>query len=81
MKKLVPVTTQNYNELYNLYEDNTELHTEIEETGAAEGVMSIFLHTLDDETAFQLDLLVGRLIRAYELQGFLFGAQYTRVHV
>lgn len=70
----------NYKELYNLYEENAELHPEITETRAADGRMSVFLHTLDSETAFQLDMLIGQLVRAYEMQGFLFGVNYARSH-
>lgn len=57
-----------------------ELHPEITETGAVDGQVSAFLRTLDNETAFQLDLLIGQLVRAYEMQGFLFGANYGRSH-
>ena len=70
----------NYKELYNLYEENEELHPEIIETGTADGQVSAFLRTLVSETAFQLDLLIGQLVRAYEMQGFLFGANYGSSH-
>ena len=69
-----------YKELYNLYEENAELHPEIPEARAADERMSVFLRTLDSETAFQLDLLIGQIVRAYEMQGFLFGENCARSH-
>lgn len=62
-----------YTELYSAHEENALPHPETAETVAAERELNEFLQSLPAETMFQLDMLAGKLARAYEKQGFLFG--------
>lgn len=69
-----------YTTLYRAHEENALLHPETVETAAAERELNEFLHSLPAETMFQLDALAGKLARAYEKQGFLFGLNAYEWH-
>lgn len=64
-----------YKEAFVFYEDS-ELHPEIQEVAELEikmqGIYKELKKTLNDETLYQLDALVGEIARAYEMQGFAF---------
>ena len=60
----------------NKYEERNDLHPDIAETQAAEADIRQFLGGLDDDLKFEVDALIGRVARAYEMQGFLFGLNY-----
>ena len=62
-----------YRTLYEKYEQNDVLHVGIQEVVEAEKEIDAFLKSLDRNQRDQLDTLLGRLSRAYEMQGFLFG--------
>lgn len=62
-----------YRTLYEKYEQNDVLHVGIQEVVEAEKEIDVFLKSLDRNQRDQLDTLLGRLSRAYEMQGFLFG--------
>ena len=62
-----------YRTLYEKYEQNDVLHVGIQEVVEAEKEIDTFLKSLDRNQRDQLDTLLGRLSRAYEMQGFLFG--------
>ena len=62
-----------YRTLYEKYEQNDVLHVGIQEVVEAEKEIDTFLKSLDRNQRDQLDTLLGRLSRAYEIQGFLFG--------
>ena len=62
-----------YRTLYEKYEQNDVLHVGIQEVVEAEKEVDTFLKSLDRSQRDQLDTLLGRLSRAYEMQGFLFG--------
>ena len=62
-----------YTTLYSAYEESTLLHPETAEVAAVERELTEFLHSFPPEAMFQLDTLAGKLARAYEKQGFLFG--------
>lgn len=62
-----------YRTLYEKYEQNDVLHVGIQEVVEAEKEIDTFLKSLDRDQRDQLDTLLGRLSRAYEMQGFLFG--------
>ena len=62
-----------YRDLYEMNEENDTLHKKITEVEIAESEMNAFLHCLDKELREGADLLIGKLARAYEMQGFLFG--------
>ena len=62
-----------YRTLYEKYEQNDVLHVGIQEVVEAEKEIDTFLKSLDRKQRDQLDTLLGRLSRAYEMQGFLFG--------
>ena len=61
-----------YRTLYEKYEQNDVLHVGIQEVVEAEKEIDTFLKSLDRNQRDQLDTLLGRLSRAYEMQGFLF---------
>lgn len=60
-----------YRTLYEKYEQNDVLHVGIQEVVEAEKEIDAFLKSLDRNQRDQLDTLLGRLSRAYEMQGFL----------
>lgn len=64
-----------YKEAFVFYEDS-ELHPEIQEVSELEikmqGIYKELKKTLNAETLYQLDALVGEIARAYEMQGFAF---------
>lgn len=62
-----------YRTLYEKYEQNDVLHVGIQEVVEVEKEIDTFLKSLDRNQRDQLDTLLGRLSRAYEMQGFLFG--------
>ena len=62
-----------YRTLYEKYEQNDVLHVGIQEVVEAEKEIDTVLKSLDRNQRDQLDTLLGRLSRAYEMQGFLFG--------
>ena len=62
-----------YRTLYEKYEQNDVLHVGIQEVVEAEKEIDTFLKSLGRNQRDQLDTLLGRLSRAYEMQGFLFG--------
>ena len=62
-----------YRTLYEKYEQNDVLHVGIQEVVEAEKEIDAFLKSLDRNQRDQLDTLLGRLSRSYEMQGFLFG--------
>lgn len=62
-----------YTELYNLHEENNDLHPDTAEAVRTEQEFSAFIKSLPEDVAFQLDIIAGKLARAYEKQGFLFG--------
>ena len=64
-----------YRTLYEKYEQNDVLHVGIQEVVEAEKEIDTFLKSLDRNQRDQLDTLLGRLSRAYEMQGFLFGGR------
>lgn len=63
-----------YRTLYEKYEQNDVLHVGIQEVVEAEKEIDTFLKSLDRDQRDQLDTLLGRLSRAYEMQGFLLAA-------
>lgn len=69
-----------YKELYTMYEEREDLHPETMDTATVETAINELLHCLDADLMFELDALLGRMARAYEMQGFLFGLNYARVH-
>lgn len=69
-----------YRELYTLYEERNDLHPSTPETTTAESELGKALRVLDADLILELDILIGRVARAYEMQGFLFGLNYGRTH-
>lgn len=63
---------------YNLNENNTGLHPQIAETQEAEEIFNTAIQGIDAETQSEIDSAVGRIARAYEMQGFLYGANCCR---
>ena len=61
-----------YRTLYEKYEQNDVLHVGIQEVVEAEKEIDTFLKSLERNQRDQLDTLLGRLSRAYEMQGFSF---------
>ena len=59
-----------YRTLYEKYEQNDVLHVGIQEVVEAEKEIDTFLKSLDRNQRDQLDTLLGRLSRAYEMQVF-----------
>jgi len=70
-----------YKTLYALYEDSIEMHQNTIDTERTEQELDKFLHSLDTETMFRFDALAGKLARAYEMQGFLFGLNCAQTKV
>lgn len=69
-----------YRELYTMYEEQNNLNPNIPETTTAESELEKALRVLNDDLVFELDMLIGRVVRAYEMQGFLFGLNYGYTH-
>lgn len=67
-----------YKAAYNLNEDNKELHPQIAETEAAEREFTAALQGMDETARHEIDSAAGRIARAYEMQGFLYGANCCR---
>lgn len=64
-----------YRTLYEKYEQNDVLHVGIQEVVEAEKEIDTFLKSLDRNQRDQLDTLLGRLSRAYEMDAVLFARQ------
>lgn len=62
-----------YKDLYELHEQNDVLHVGISEVAIIEDEAADFLRSLDQGLRQRVDLLLGKIARAYEIQGFLFG--------
>jgi len=62
-----------YRTLYEAYEQNDIFHRGIFEVQVAEAEVGVFLRALDKELREAADTIIGKLVRAYEIQGFLFG--------
>jgi hypothetical protein len=61
-----------YREIYEYFEENSELHPEIDTVEKAERAAGVLLASLPDpEQREAVDLLIGKIARAYEMQGFL----------
>lgn len=69
----------NYTELFNAFENNGTIHFQTEAVKAAETELSKALDGLDKATALKIDALIGHAIRAYEIQGFLYALNCTRI--
>lgn len=66
-----------YKTLYEENEQNNALHVGTVEVENAEHEVSAFLALLDKDLREQADTLFGKLARAYEIQGFLFGGNVS----
>ncbi|MDR2045207.1 MAG: hypothetical protein LBQ15_12795 [Clostridium sp.] len=65
--------TNFYEEIYSYYEENSELHPGIAKVDKAEREAAALLSTITDkEQREAIDTLIGKIARAYEMQGFLF---------
>ena len=62
-----------YRALYEANEQNDVLHVGIAEVTTVENEVGAFLSSLDKELREKVDTLFGKVARAYEIQGFLFG--------
>lgn len=62
-----------YEDLYRQYEQNDVMHRGVCAVELAEKEVDGFLRSLSKELREQADELFGKLARAYEMQGFLFG--------
>ncbi len=67
---------ENYKEVYTENEENRELHVIIPATKNAESNLTEWMDksTIDSDDKEAIDQIIGQIARAYEMQGFLFGA-------
>lgn len=66
-----------YKTLYEKNEQSSLLHVGTVEVENAEHDVGAFLASLDKDLREQADALFGKLARAYEMQGFLFGGNVS----
>ncbi|MDR2043570.1 MAG: hypothetical protein LBQ15_04235 [Clostridium sp.] len=65
--------TNFYEEIYSYYEENRELHPGIANVETAEQEAAALLSKITDkEQKEAIDTIIGKIARAYEMQGFLF---------
>ncbi len=69
-----------YEDLYRQYEQDNVMHRGVCAVTLAEDEVSAFLRSLSKELREQADTLFGKLARAYEMQGFLFGGTVSGAH-
>ena len=61
-------------------QNRADLHKQTNETDKAEAEMSQILKSLDPETMEKIDYLLGQFSLAYEMQGFLYGLNFSRAY-
>lgn len=69
-----------YEDLYRQYEEDAVMHRGVCAVSLAENDVDRFLRSLSKELREQADSLFGKLARAYEMQGFLFGGTVSGAH-